>query len=82
MRAADTGQTEHLQSLLNREIVVPAKTVGLSDCEESIRGKVVDIHQEEDSLWCTVAGDKRWYGASLASLHCKQLPLASLKPSC
>ncbi|DBA74252.1 TPA: hypothetical protein ACH3X1_011039 [Trebouxia sp. C0004] len=50
-----------LRKLLGRQIVVPAKTVGLSDAEQSLQGKVVDTNQEENSLWCTVSGDKRWY---------------------
>ncbi len=54
--------SDSLRKLLGRQIVVPAKTVGLSDAEQSLQGKVVDTNQEENSLWCTVSGDKRWYG--------------------
>ena len=55
---------DSLRTLLGRQIVVPAKTVGLSDAERSLQGKVVDTNHEENSLWCTVSGDKRWYGSS------------------
>ncbi|KAL0054870.1 hypothetical protein WJX82_003576 [Trebouxia sp. C0006] len=53
--------SDSLRKLLGRQIVVPAKTVGLSDAEQSLQGKVVDTNHEENSLWCTVSGDKRWY---------------------
>jgi len=56
--------SDSLRKLLGRQIVVPAKTVGLSDAEQSLQGKVVDTNQEENSLWCTVSGDKRWYDIS------------------
>lgn len=58
---APTGSSERLRRLLGRDIIVPAKTVGLSDSDQSIKGKVVEANQEENSLWCTVSGDKRWY---------------------
>lgn len=57
---ATAGSARHLQELLGQDILVPAKTVGLSDLEQFLPGKVVDINTEDNSLWCTVSGDKRW----------------------
>ena len=57
---ATAGSAQHLQEFLGQDIVVPAKTVGLSDSEKSLPGKVVDIIPEDNCLWCTVSGDKRW----------------------
>lgn len=54
------GSPKRLQEFLGKSIVVPAKTVGLSDLEQTLPGKVVDINTEDNSLWCTVSGDKRW----------------------
>ena len=57
---ATAGFTRRLQDFLGQEIIVPAKTVGLSDLEQFLPGKVVDYNMEDNSLWCTVSGDKRW----------------------
>lgn len=57
---ATAGSAQQLQKFLGQDIIVPAKTVGLSDSEKSLPGKVVDVNPEDSSLWCTVSGDKRW----------------------
>ena len=54
------GSPKRLQEFLGQPLVIPAKTVGLSDLEQTLTGRVVDIHTEDNSLWCTVSGDKRW----------------------
>ena len=73
--------SDSLRKLVGRQIVVPAKTVGLSDAEQSLQGKVVDTNQEENSLWCTVTGDKRWYGSSLLAACSRTTCLLGRVPS-
>ncbi len=73
--------SDSLRKLLGRQIVVPAKTVGLSDAEQSLQGKVVDTNHEENSLWCTVSGDKRWYGSSSLAARFRTTRLLGRVPS-
>lgn len=78
---ASAGSPDRLRGLLGREIVVPAKTVGLSDSEQSMKGKVVDTNQEENSLWCTVSGDKRWYDSRVLAAEAQVIFCACLSSS-
>ena len=73
--------SDSLRKLLGRQIVVPAKTVGLSDAEQSLQGKVVDTNHEENSLWCTVSDDKRWYGSSSLAARFRTTRLLGRVPS-
>lgn len=56
------GSGSQLQSLVGREVIVPAAKVGLEHDEEPLQGTVVLVSQEEPNcLWCTFPGNSKWY---------------------
>ena len=72
------GTCDQLQSLVGREIVVPAEKLGLAKKQEALQGTVVLVSQEESNcLWCTFSGNSKWYTGFVESVHvfCKQLEL-------